>query len=387
MKNQIQSLFFAIAFIALPITSTFGQLTSTTYRSDRKSFEWSGTSQNPTLFAKFNIEKIETRDLIFQEWAECKPVSCKTSLDGSSGSWGALYSSSGSTKAEQLAAVVKGIPPFIAKRLVALDYFRSRPVSWQSFMSEIVNAQNAIYADGVAFNFTSAVLEQYGHANALALGYFDAAQCTAPEAYSCSIPTIRTETRSLGTFQRQLKLEINQAKLLPFETESVVLSMGGMGEGVKLLLNADGTKLLNDYAFEMNEVSENEVIASLSFKSRKMSAVNTIFAKKLSSSKNGYDVTSAITLDIGLMKQILTPGSRIEVDHGICRRGLLGGCAEEISRRTDVLNISDIERFDYRSSSYIYGKTYHGFMRFRIQGSEYFSNSWTGFMESAKFTY
>jgi hypothetical protein len=343
------------------------------YQPVKKVFSWSGTvsAASDTMVA---IPQFETRQIITQEYATCRPMSCTSELPGRFDAWQGLFNAPEDQRPVILSHVLLGMSPEVARMVLHAGFLRRMPPNWQALQFELTNAQNVLYSQGFAFNFLTGVFEQNGLANAIALNYADAAACANGPSYSCSVPVMKIETRQIGSIQRHCHFEVNGALLLPYEVESVALQVANPGVAPIVMSGDFDTRLTNNYSMSYNDGRGGDLSVALRFVNRPMRAIPTDVMVTENLTKVAGGLQLVVAIEPTKLQAILARGGKLEISHSLCRRDFFGGCAETVV----PVSVADLSSGNftvlYPKSALKSGKKYHAAVQLRASGTPYFSS-------------
>lgn len=348
----------------------------------KKVFNWNGATP-ATTDAIVSVPSYESRIVVTQEFAQCRPMSCAAQLPGRFDAWLGLFTANERERPAILNRVLLGMSPEVSALIVQSGYLRRMPPNWQALQTEMMNAQNHLYSQGYFFNFMSAIFEVNGLANAVALGYADVNACASAPSYSCSAPNMKRENRPLSPYQRRVHFEVSGALLLPYELESVALRIAGPGEPITVLSGDFDTRLTNQYEMRYEEGTDGELNVFLRFLSRPMRAVpsNLIVTNALAKVAGGLKFD--VSLDPNKIAAVMGRGGRFEGQFTLCRRDVLGGCAETVASSAGDLTSGRFSTV-FSSSLLRPGKKYHVAVKIRAIGTPYFSSDFSDKEKSNK---
>jgi hypothetical protein len=163
----------------------------------------------------------------------CDGYTC-TGGAGKSELWNAFYNpKKGDDRAAALDKAIQGVGPATAAKLLAGNYFNSKPKTWDDFVAVIRRAQS----DGVIqAGAANDVVVKYRSENLGNLGYV-ADSCTAT-TYACPVEVVtqvaRTRTayrtvtkqKKLSEITRSFQVTVTGPKLQSFETDTITVAAG-----------------------------------------------------------------------------------------------------------------------------------------------------------------
>lgn len=166
----------------------------------------------------------------------CYDVQCSGGA-GKSEAWNAFYSARKEEKAARLAEAIKGIGQKTAEKLLAGNYFSSKPRSWDDFKAVINQAKSNGTIDD---QIRTLVLSTYRNENMQNLGY-NPSSCTTT-AYDCSeIIVIRDGYYQPQTCERYDDTVVDAKSVnYQFQVEGAVL-LPGEKDVLSLKVNAPGS--------------------------------------------------------------------------------------------------------------------------------------------------
>jgi hypothetical protein len=341
------------------------------YQPVKKVFTWNGATP-ATADTIVPVPQFESRVVVTQEYAQCRPMSCVSQLPGRFDAWQGLFNASDRERPAILTRVLIGMSPEVSHLILEAGFLRRMPPNWQALETELMNAQNQLYSQGYYFNFMSAIFEQNGLMNAINLGYADANACASAPTYPCSVPSMKRETRQIGAVQRHVHFDVSGSLLLPYEIESLALQVGGPGQAPVVLSGDFDTRLTNQYQMTYDEGANGDLNVALRFVNRPMHAIpsNVLVTNHLSK------VASGLQIDLGIdpnkLGALLARGGQLEVTMDLCRRDLLGGCAEKVATATGSISSGTFST-NFASTLLRSGKKYHVAVQLRAVGTPYFS--------------
>lgn len=247
---------------------------------------------------------------------------------GKSPQWDAFYSAKKEDKAEALADAIKGVGAKTAEALITGGYFNSKPRTWDAFKTQI---KKAAADKAITQSIATLVLSTYRSDNISVLGYASGA-CTEL-AYVCDDvillrPSQRitkscshTDEYVIETKAVNYTFNVNNAVLLPFETEKLSLSVSGSASELELK-----PSYYNSYQFNVVSDSGNQVVVDVNGIGRKQ--VNLPESALQSVNLSNLDSKTA-NLQINLGPSAAIPESSTETvvaEYNVkqCSAGFLG---------------------------------------------------------------
>jgi hypothetical protein len=259
----------------------------------------------------------------------CYETKCEGGA-GRSAAWDAFFSAKKEEKATKLAAAIKGVGKASAEALVSGGYFSSKPRSWEAFKTQIIKAASD---RAITEQVKTLVLSTYRSENISNLGYASG-NCTSTP-YPCQeVVVIREggyvsqtcdDPREILVDQKAMNynVQVENAVLLPSETEKLVLTLSGAPEETSM-----GTAYYNNYQLTyLPTGAMNSYSILVNGTSRKQVAVPRDALQSVTLIPNGANAaTMQVAVSPAVLPAVSTESLVISYEVKTCKVGWLGAC-------------------------------------------------------------
>ncbi len=228
--------------------------------------------QQPFQDTRYEYQEVQVND-------SCPVLQCSNG-NGQSALWNKFYSSAKNEKANALNQAIDGVGASSAAALIEKGYFHKKPSSWEDFCTEIQRAaDNGVIKQSAA----STIIYKSGPKNAENLGYgsqdchIATKPCSRWDSQLVPVPFTNyrdiEQSKVLQSRAFDVNISVNDAKLLPFESENLnfkidetgkvfVVDENGTYNSYKVTASKSGEKniSINAVAQQRNQVNLGRVV-------------------------------------------------------------------------------------------------------------------------------